>query len=387
MNLEEIDKDYQSWTREVVLRNLEEFEKRKQIDLLDFVPENFRKKIQDKPYGSWMPPGSPNTAKVPNIKNLAAFLASPLKPEPIMVNLMPYPDEARSRYAYGLAEKSGINFERFKELVGEGELLITLASKPAGYKAHFYQDIFKACEKQDYLPPFQTYAVTSFLEALKLRSLAISEKIPPARGWSTVVKERYPEYDLQKILDQAKEIFDQQSLETIRGEMSLTSINAAINYLHQRRLAICAGIAGELGIGLNLDGYLHSRKRGKRLGLILDLIDSFKLADCEMLLKAVVDKAITRELFDSRMSRFGIRYYYPREDSLKALEGIGERADSLHIYYDGSGQTLLEGYRSFLASFLKSVKAGNQARLYPFVYADENDLRKLREFGLVLERG
>ncbi len=67
-----------------------------------------------------------------------------------------------------------------------------------------------------------------------------------------------------------------------------SAIDAAINYLHHRRLLKAQRINMEAGFGeRTCEGFLHRKQYNSRgLGLLLDMIDPFKFADREELLSA-----------------------------------------------------------------------------------------------------
>jgi hypothetical protein len=70
-----------------------------------------------------------------------------------------------------------------------------------------------------------------------------------------------------------------------------TAVDAAINYLHQRRLFKARSTNVQLGIDFYPgEGFLHRKRwNPEGLGLVLDLIDPFKFADREKLLGTIID--------------------------------------------------------------------------------------------------
>jgi CRISPR/Cas system-associated endonuclease Cas1 len=71
-------------------------------------------------------------------------------------------------------------------------------------------------------------------------------------------------------------------------------MDAAINYLHQRRLFKATAANLEAGLSARPgEGFLHRKRwNPERLGLTLDLIDPFKFADREKLLEAILDASV-----------------------------------------------------------------------------------------------
>ena len=149
-----------------------------------------------------------------------------------------------------------------------------------------------------------------------------------------------------------------------------TAVDAAINYLHQRRLFKARSINVELGLDYNPgEGFLH-RKRWNPdgLGLILDLIDPFKFADREKLLGVILDVSLNWRDFYGATDRHGARFYYPKSEAVGVLEKVGETADKMSMNYEGVGLTLLEAYRSMATSLIQNLSAGTPKSFTPFVY-------------------
>ena len=73
-----------------------------------------------------------------------------------------------------------------------------------------------------------------------------------------------------------------------------SAVDAAINYLHQRRLRQAKRINAEMGFPGTCDGFLHRERYNSRgVGLLFDLIDPFKFADREFLLIVVLNGGIS----------------------------------------------------------------------------------------------
>lgn len=149
--------------------------------------------------------------------------------------------------------------------------------------------------------------------------------------------------------------------------------NAAINYLHQRRLAICANINSQVGL-LNIEGLIHVSSRSKGLGLLLDLSDQFKLADRERFLERCLKFEVKREDFVSKLGRQHVRYYYPSVDMVRQLEEIGRSADEQMLFYEGREMSVLEAYRKYTSSMNQVLTSGNVAEFEPLVYGAKADL-------------
>jgi len=152
-----------------------------------------------------------------------------------------------------------------------------------------------------------------------------------------------------------------------------TPINAAINYLHQRRVFKCRKINMEKGLGwVSGEGLLHRARRKERIGLLLDLSDSLKLADRETLLQACLEGKITYEDFTSSLGRQGVKFYYPTYDALLKLEEIGVVADNKSVYYDGEPLPLMKAYEKSVENFTQALLEGGE--LKPFIYAEPGNL-------------
>jgi hypothetical protein len=149
-----------------------------------------------------------------------------------------------------------------------------------------------------------------------------------------------------------------------------TAVDAAINYLHQRRLFKARSINVQLGLDFNPgEGFLHRRRwNPEGLGLVLDLIDPFKFADREKLLGAVLDVSLNWRDFYGATDRHGVRFYYPRPEAVGVLERVGEAADKTPVNYGGAALTLVEAYRSMVTSLIQNLLAGTPMSFTPFVY-------------------
>ena len=149
-----------------------------------------------------------------------------------------------------------------------------------------------------------------------------------------------------------------------------TAVDAAINYLHQRRLLKARSINVQLSLDYNPgEGFLHRKKwNPDGLGLILDLIDPFKFADREKLLRAILDVSLNWRDFYGATDRHGARFYYPKPEALGVLEKVGEAADAMSVSYGGVQVALIEAYRNTVSTLIQNLQAGTPLSFTPFVY-------------------
>jgi hypothetical protein len=161
-----------------------------------------------------------------------------------------------------------------------------------------------------------------------------------------------------------------------------TAMDAAINYLHQRRLFKARSVNMELGLDYNPgEGFLHRKRwNPEGLGLILDLIDPFKFVDRERLLEAVLDVSVNWRDFYSSTDRHGARFYYPKEEAVGVLEALGDAADKTSVSYQGAQITLAEAYQNTISTLIQNLQAGTPLSFTPFVYcAKEGQLAGLHD--------
>jgi hypothetical protein len=149
-----------------------------------------------------------------------------------------------------------------------------------------------------------------------------------------------------------------------------TAADAAINYLHQRRLFKARAVNVQVGLDFNPgEGFLHRKRwNPEGLGLILDLIDPFKFADREKLLEAILDVSVNWRDFYSSTDRHGARFYYPKPEALGVLEAVGEAADKTPVSYEGMQLTTLEAYRNVVSRLIQNLQGGTPRLFTPFVY-------------------
>jgi hypothetical protein len=151
--------------------------------------------------------------------------------------------------------------------------------------------------------------------------------------------------------------------------------NAGINYLHQRRLVQCRAANAEAGIGwIGCEGILHVAKRKPSIGLLLDLSDSFRLADREAFLVQSLSFKVSREDFVARLGRHRLWFFFPTVEGLGKLENIGASADKTLVSYAGHELELTAAYRECVNSFVDAIQNRNIDLFRPFVYGDNDDL-------------
>jgi len=149
-----------------------------------------------------------------------------------------------------------------------------------------------------------------------------------------------------------------------------TAVDAAINYLHQRRLFKARAINARLGLDPNPgEGFLHRKRwNPEGLGLTLDLIDPFKFADREKLLEAVLDVSVNWRDFYSATDRHGALFYYPKPEAVGVLQAIGEAADTMPMSYEGAQLMLSEAYQNVVSRLIRSLQDGTPMSSTPFMY-------------------
>ena len=178
--------------------------------------------------------------------------------------------------------------------------------------------------------------------------------------------------------------FVRETIQSIRARArGYSPANAAINYLHQRRLLLCRLANARMGIGwVGCDGILHVAKRQPSIGLMLDLSDSFRLADRESFLNATLRLEVTREDFVARLGRQRVWFYHPTQEAIGKLDSYGSTADQFSVNYQGKNMTLTGAYEEFAASFIEAVESSDSSRFHPFVYNNEEDVPWLASKGL-----
>jgi hypothetical protein len=149
-----------------------------------------------------------------------------------------------------------------------------------------------------------------------------------------------------------------------------SAVDAAINYLHQRRLFKCRQVNLQLGLEYNPgEGFLHRRRwNSDSLGLLLDLIDPLKFADREKLLVAILDSRVIWRDFYSSTDRHGVRFYYPKPEAIGALEAVGEEADKCTVEYMDGKLPMMDAYRAMVSSLIENLQREGQSSFTPFVY-------------------
>lgn len=154
-----------------------------------------------------------------------------------------------------------------------------------------------------------------------------------------------------------------------------TAVDAAINYMHQRRLLKCGTTNAELGLGwVTGDGILHRRSKNSRdNGLLLDLADPVKFADREVLLHAFLDYRLNWRDFRLAWDRKGINYYYPSSAAVRILEELGEEADNLAVTCGQGHLGLVDAYRTTTIGLVNALRRGNIDSFAAFVFGQSNN--------------
>ncbi len=149
-----------------------------------------------------------------------------------------------------------------------------------------------------------------------------------------------------------------------------TAVDAAINYLHQRRLLKCGLVNAELGLGwVTGDGILHHRSENSRgMGLLLDLADPIKFADREVLLHAFLDYRLNWRDFRLARDRKGTAYYYPSTSAIGTLERLGDEADNSLVECHGAKMALVDAYRSSTAELVEVLRSGDPDSYRAFTF-------------------
>ncbi len=152
-------------------------------------------------------------------------------------------------------------------------------------------------------------------------------------------------------------------------------LDAAINYLHQRRLKQAERVNIEVGFPGSSDGFLHKKQHNSRkIGLVLDMIDPFKFADREELLLVAIDQGLTWKDFQIETDRRGSNFYHPRQSVVSKLEEAGTSADDLVVDYLGRGMKLKEAYRLFAEGLLEALMSRDPGVFRPFIFGAQRSV-------------
>lgn len=146
-------------------------------------------------------------------------------------------------------------------------------------------------------------------------------------------------------------------------------MDAATNYLHQRRLRQAERINEEIGFPGSSDGFLHRRHyHSRKIGLVLDMVDPFKFADREELLLLAVDQGLLWKDFRIETDGRGSSFYYPGPSAVSKLDQAGTDADNLIVEFLGRRLRLIEAYRLFAEGLLEALISRDQGTFRPFIF-------------------
>jgi len=150
-----------------------------------------------------------------------------------------------------------------------------------------------------------------------------------------------------------------------------SAFDAAINYLHQRRLRQAERINAMVGFPGTCDGFLHKERYNSRgIGLLLDMIDPFKFADREELLVVALDGGISWTDFRLEKDRRGSTFYYPASSAKAKLDLAGVDADNLVVPYKNRQMHISEAFKEFASNLLQALEDGSQGltEFEPFMF-------------------
>jgi len=149
-----------------------------------------------------------------------------------------------------------------------------------------------------------------------------------------------------------------------------SAMDAAINYLHQRRLRQAERINAEVGFPGTCDGFLHRERYNSRgIGLLLDMIDPFKFADREVLLAFVLSGGLSWRDFVLEKDRRGSTFYYPNKNGRRILDQVGRDADATVVIRGNNRSSLVEAYRDAATRILEVLREERPAtNPHPFTY-------------------
>jgi len=146
-------------------------------------------------------------------------------------------------------------------------------------------------------------------------------------------------------------------------------VDAAINYLRQRRRFKFREVNSELGLAAYPgEGFLHRRRwKPQNFGLLLDLADPFKFADRGMLLDAFLTFMVNWRVFDSATDRKGVRFCYPKPEIVSQLEIVGTKADRMRVIYEDTQMSLIAAHGKTIANLIRCLGSSPMS-FEPFVY-------------------
>jgi len=218
MNLQEWDKRDTEFTAELVQKCVTKLNRGEPINpTKDIVPE--WEDLSDKNYTVWPTPGNPQTAEEYPNANLSQMLACG-QYDYVLFPLHPLPNLNQFKYNYGLGSSRGcrITYEQLKQLVERKTVRPYLNSAPIYYRSRFYEEIFKVCESQGYLPPFVPERTSRLMERIKLSELAWRSNVSLSEGWVETVHRLHPHYVIKNCEDEIRKHLDRDALEEILAE-------------------------------------------------------------------------------------------------------------------------------------------------------------------------
>lgn len=151
-----------------------------------------------------------------------------------------------------------------------------------------------------------------------------------------------------------------------------SAVDAAINYLHQRRLRLAERINAQVGFPGTCDGFLHKERYNSRgFGLLLDMINPFKFADREELLLIALNGGISWMDFRLEKDRRGSTFYYPASSAEALLDRVGADADKMVVSYQNREVQVSEVFKQTASNLLRVLETDSHelTEFEPFVFA------------------
>jgi hypothetical protein len=85
----------------------------------------------------------------------------------------------------------------------------------------FYKDVFEACGDQDYIPPYPSWRVVRLFEEIKLAKIAKDENVSIEGNWGNKLREKHPEYSMEKCNDDVKSFLNTNTIKELGWELSI----------------------------------------------------------------------------------------------------------------------------------------------------------------------